>query len=89
MITSTYTLKLDMEICKTDITAWIIDRSSFKIFEIVITNFQVSDMPERFQFFKKTYLSINTCLEKILKMSLLFFNNINIVFMIMTDLKNL
>lgn len=46
-MTLPYILKIDFQVCQTNIGAQIIDNSSFEIFEIVLASFQIENKLER------------------------------------------
>lgn len=54
-----YASKLSLKICYTNIKTQKINNSNLKIFEIVLTSFQIENKLERAQFFEKTLLLAN------------------------------
>ena len=77
-MTPRYTSKLGLKICPTNIEMQKIDGSIFKIFEIVLTSFQIKGKLKKAQFFQKTVLLADLNLEMVLKMTFFTLNNINI-----------
>lgn len=73
-----YTLKLDLKVRHTDIGAQKIDASTFKIFEIVLANFQVENIFGRACFFQDTFLLTDINVEVVPKIFFLIFNNTDI-----------
>lgn len=68
----TYAAKLGFQIRLTDFGAQKIDGSTLKIFEMVLTSFQIKDKFKMTRFFQKTFLLPNTSMAVILNR--LFFN---------------
>lgn len=55
-MTPTYTTRLDLKIWSTDINAQKIDGSTFEMFGMILTSFQVKDKFEKTWFFLKNLL---------------------------------
>lgn len=79
-ISPRYILKLDLKFYHT-IRAQKIDGSTFKIFEMVQTSFQVEDKLGQTQYFQKMFLLANTSIKIVLEISFLTFSNTNILFL--------
>lgn len=65
-ITLAYALKLNLKVRSTDVGAQKIDDSTFKIFEIVLANFQIENKLKRVRFFQKSFLLADMSMEVVL-----------------------
>lgn len=81
VMTSAYTLKLDLRVCQTNVGAQKINDSTLKTFEIVLASFQVEDKLGRARFFQETFLLVDISVEVILGMPFLTFSNADIQFL--------
>lgn len=79
-MTPTYAAKFDLKVRPTDVRAQKIDSSTFKTFEILLTNFQIDDKLSRSRFFQNTFLLTNTNLAMILGILFLILSNIDVFF---------
>lgn len=77
-ITLEYTLKLDLNVCFTNIKAQKINTSIFKIFGINLANFQIKNKLNQAQYFEKTFLLADINIKMLQKMTFLTLNNANI-----------
>lgn len=75
-----YILKLGFKTCNINVKAQKIDSSTLKMFQIVLTSFQVKDKLGKARFFQKIFLLIDVSIEVILRMLFLILNNANIQF---------
>ena len=79
-MTLRYASKLGLKICSTKVWAQKIDCSIIKMFEIILTSFQIEDKIENNQFFQKTFLLANFSIKMILEIFFLTLNNSNFKF---------
>lgn len=77
-MTLVYILKLDFKVYYTNVRVQKIDGFIFKIFEMIIANFQIEKKPKKAQFFQKTFLLANISIKMVLEIFFLTFNNINV-----------
>lgn len=75
-----YSLKLGLKILCTNVGAQKIDDSIVKIFEIVITIFQIEDNLDLTQYFQETFLSADINMEIFLEIFFIISSNTNIQF---------
>ena len=75
-----YVKKLDLKTWKTNIGAQKIDSSTFKTFEIIITDFQMKDMVGKPRIFWKAFFVADIKYEVILELFFLKISNANILF---------
>ena len=79
-MTLAYISKLGLWVYRTNDRAQKIDGSTLKIFEIVLTSFQVEEKVRRVRFFQKTFLLTNISMGIILSMPFLMLSNANVQF---------
>ena len=77
---SGYILKLGLKIRLINVRTQKIDGSTFKIFEMVLTSFQVNDILKRARFFQKIFLLADFNIKLVLEILFLILNNANIKF---------
>ena len=65
---------------KTNIKAQKIDGSTLKIYDMIITGFQVQDKFGKVRFFQETFLVADTSVEVVFRMSFLTLSKIEIDF---------
>ena len=75
-----YIKRLGLKTRKTNVGAQKIDGSTYKIFGMVIADFQVEDKVGRPRFYQKTFLIADTKFEVILGMPFLKLSNANMSF---------
>lgn len=75
-ITRSYIVKLDFKIYATDVKAQKINSFTFKIFEIVLTSFQINNKLEKSRFFQNFFDDVKVVLEILF----FIFSNANIQF---------
>lgn len=79
VIILSYMAQLDLKVWSTNIKAQKIDILTFKIFEIVLTSFQVKDKLGRTHFFQTTFLIVNISMAMTLSILFPTFNNRNVL----------
>lgn len=75
-----YAANLTLKVWPINIKTQKINGSTFKMFEIVLANFQVQDKLDKAQLFQMIYLVVNTSVAVILNMFFLIFNNTDMLF---------
>lgn len=73
-------VKLRLIRCFTNVKAYKIDNSIFDLLSMILANFWIQNKFEKTWFFKKKILIANINMEIVLKILLLIFYNINILF---------
>ena len=77
-ISLVYIVKLDFRVYSIAVGVEKTDSFFFKIFDIVITSFQVFDKFSKIKFFKKMFLLANSNIKVVLEILFLIFSNANI-----------
>lgn len=77
-MTLIYALKLGLKVCSINIWAQKIDCSIFKIFKMILANFQIEDKLKKVQFFQESFLLADISMKVVLKMPFFILINANI-----------
>ena len=77
-MTLTYTSKLGLRVCHTDVGAQKIDSSTFQTFRMVLANFKVEDKLRKTRFFQETFLLADISVKVVLSMLFLTLSNADV-----------
>ena len=77
-MTLRYASKLGLKVRSTNGGAQKFDKSTFKMFEIVLASFQVEDKLKKTRFFQETFLLANLNIKVVLEILFLTLSNANI-----------
>lgn len=85
-ITLVYIAKLDLTTSKTSIRAKKIDSLPLETYDIALTVFLLQNNLKNIKFFEKTFLLVDSNIEIVLELSFLFFNNVDVKFLVLRKL---
>ena len=77
-MTLVYAAQLGLKVQKTEVTTQKINKSSLKIYGMIISVFQVFNKLDRFWFFQKTFLLTDINMEVVLGMFFITFSNVDV-----------
>ena len=80
-MTPTFTSKLGLKVCSTNVGAQKIDGSTLQTFGMVMASFQVKDKLGRARFFQELFLFADTTVEMVLGMPFLTLSNADVSFL--------
>lgn len=80
-ITLAYIANLNVKVWLTNVEVEKINGSTFKMFKIVLTNFQIKNKLRKSRFFQKTFLVAKTSITIILRMLFLALSNVDVLFL--------